>query len=157
MQFSRLSVLTREMIFDLWFTLCQIIVSWLQIILSPQKHCLLQTPPFFSLKSILYFVQLSLIPLECVKTAPLVSVFQQSFHLGCQDSVSFVQLNGERREDVVSGLFSCKDLMLCSQQLFEAHVKIRGGRMLFENEFSKPFQFCVSTQWWSTGKEGMTV
>lgn len=73
--------------------------------------------------------------------------FQQSFHLGCQDSVSFVQLNGERREDVVSGLFSCKDLMLCSQQLFEAHIKTHGGRMLFENEFSKHFQFCVSTQW----------
>lgn len=69
-QFSRCRDLTRELIFDSLFRLCQIIVSWLQIKLLPWKHFLFQMPPFFSLKSVLYVAWPSPVPLECVKTAP---------------------------------------------------------------------------------------
>lgn len=153
-QLSGFSDLTRELIFDLLFGFCQIIVSWLQIILSPQKHCLLQMPLFFfSLKSILYFAQPSRIRIEYVKTAPLVWVCQQSFHLGCQDSVSLLQWNWRKKGGcVLWALFlqgpSCSAL----SSLCKCTLKCMEDEWFLEMSFPSIFTFVFLRNVWYTGK-----
>lgn len=91
--------------FCLLFRLCQILVSWLQIKLSPQTHFLSGGPLLSSVQSLQSFTWLCPLPSDCVKAAPLVRVFQQNFHLGCQDPVSFLQVNWKKGRMCPLGFF----------------------------------------------------
>ena len=74
--------------------------------LQPWKHFLLQVLSFLSLKSMLFVVWPFPVPSESMETALLVRASQWSIHLGCQDSVSILQGEVEKKGRIYPlGLF----------------------------------------------------
>lgn len=116
-QLSGFSDLTRELIFDLLFGFCQIIVSWLQIILSPQKHCLLQMPLFFFTE--IHTVFCTAIPhtYRVCENCPFGMSMSAKLSFGlsrfCQPSAAELEKEGRMCS---LGSFPSRTLVLCSQQ-----------------------------------------
>lgn len=149
MQLSRFSDLTRELIFDLLFRFCQIIVSWLQIKLSPQKHFFYEGHSFSQCNPYWFYIAISSAFRMCENCPFGKSISVKLSFWAVKILSASCRWTGKRREDVSSGLCllegSCMPVsvaFLSTQNYVDVDCFFLV--LVFEMSFLSIFSFCFS-------------
>lgn len=144
-QFPRFSDLTRKLIFDFLFRVCQMIVSWLRIKLTTEafscpREALALTAMHLAVPS----------PLGLAENGPFGQCLpQQRFHWGCRASVGFLQLTWRNKGGCTLRAFLLQGPLVLLPAAFLVSTRKGWAFLSFPSIFS--FTFLLNV--WSKGKE----